>query len=69
MAHNPPLVGQAEDRVPRRGESYVKDFRPLRLGIFPLAKGHGELTLRALDIPGKQAIDVRYVRLTLQTAE
>ena len=27
------------DRVPREGESFVKDFRPLRLGVVELSKG------------------------------
>ncbi|MCX6638171.1 MAG: arylsulfatase [Acidobacteria bacterium] len=64
-AHDPPLVGEKDDRVPR-GESYVKDFRPLRLGAIPLPKGRGKLTLRALEIAGKQVADVRYVALTLR---
>jgi hypothetical protein len=62
-AHNPPLVGEAQDRVPR-GESYVKDFRPLRIGEIALAKGRGKLTLRAIEIAGKRVADVRYVALT-----
>jgi hypothetical protein len=61
--HDPPLVGAAFDRVPR-AESYVKDFRPLRLGVIRLARGRGELALRALHITGKQVADVRYVALT-----
>jgi arylsulfatase A-like enzyme len=61
-AHEPPLIGAAFDRVPR-GESYVKDFLPLHLGTIRLAKGRGQLTLRALEIPGKQVADVRYVSL------
>ncbi len=63
--HDPPLVGAEFDRVPRGGESYVKKFRPLRLGVFRLEKGRGQLTLRALDAPGKQVMDVRAVMLTL----
>lgn len=63
--HDPPLIGAEFDRVPRAGESYVKDFRPLRLGIFGLEKGRGELTLRALIVPGRQVMDVRAVMLTL----
>jgi hypothetical protein len=65
-AHDPPLVGAEQDRVPRRGESYVKDFKPLRLGVLTMEAGRGELTLRALKIPGEEAIDARYVVLTLQ---
>ena len=31
--YNPPLRGRESDRVPRAGESYVKDFRRLSLGV------------------------------------
>lgn len=62
-AWDPPLIGAAFDRVPRI-ESYVKDFRPLRLGTIRLKNARGKLTLRALEIPGKQVADVRYVALT-----
>jgi arylsulfatase A-like enzyme len=65
-AHDPPLVGAEHDRVPRDGESYVKDFKPLRLGVMTLEKGRGLLTLRALQVAGKQVMDVRAVSLTLQ---
>jgi hypothetical protein len=64
-AHDPPLRGAENDRVPRQGESYVKDFKPLRLGTLELSKGRGLLTLRALAVPGKQVMDVRSVMLTL----
>jgi arylsulfatase A-like enzyme len=65
-AHDPPLVGAEHDRVPREGESFMKDFKPLRLGRMTLAQGRGVLTLRALTIPGKQVMDVRAVLLTLE---
>jgi hypothetical protein len=65
-AHDPPEVGKADDRVPRRGESYVKDFKPLTLGTLELKRGRGLLTLRATDVPGKRAIEVRAVVLTLR---
>jgi len=61
--HDPPLVGKEFDRVPR-GESYVKDFKPFRLGVMALPKARGQLTLRAVDIPGKQVADVRYIMFT-----
>jgi arylsulfatase A-like enzyme len=64
-AHDPPLRGAEHDRVPRKGESYVKDFKPLRLGALELQPGRGLLTLRALTVPGKQVMDVRLVLLTL----
>jgi len=63
-AHDPPLEGKSEDRFDRGGESFVKDFRPLRLGAISLDKGRGAMTLRATDIPGKQVADVRYLILT-----
>jgi len=64
-AFDPPMI-DTMDRVPRKGESYMKDFRPLSLGVFRLQKGRGLLTLRALEMPGKQVMDVRAVTLTLR---
>jgi hypothetical protein len=64
-ANDPPLVGAADDRVPRQAESYVKDFKPLRLGEIRLDSGRGELTLRALKVAGKQVMDVRAIYLKL----
>jgi arylsulfatase A-like enzyme len=63
--HDPPLTGAEHDRVPRVGESYVKDFKPLALGTITLKGGRGALTLRATRIPGKQVMDVRSLVLTL----
>ncbi len=63
--HNPPLYGEEFDRCSRGSESFVKDFQPLDLGVFRLQKGRGLLTLHALDIPGRQVMDVRAVLLTL----
>ena len=64
-AHDPPLRGKEHDRVPRGAESYVKDFKPLSLGVVELPKGTGTLTLRATKVPGKQVADVRAVELIL----
>jgi hypothetical protein len=64
-AHDPPLRGAEHDRVPRDGESYVKDFKPLRLGVLTLEAGRGSLALRATHIAGKQVMDVRGLLLTL----
>ncbi|HEY1375980.1 MAG TPA: sulfatase-like hydrolase/transferase [Gemmataceae bacterium] len=63
-ANDPPLRGAEHDRV-ARGESYVKDFKPLKLGTVRLSPGRGLLTLRATRVPGKQVMDVRAVVLTL----
>lgn len=64
-AFDPPLVGAKIDRVQRHGESYVKDWKPLKLGTIDLKPGRGELTLRAKEVAGKHVADVRMVMLTL----
>lgn len=53
---DPPLRGMEHDRVPRM-ESYVKDFKALTLGVIHLEKGRGQLTLKALNVPGAQVMD------------
>ena len=63
--HDPPLCGAENDRVPRHHESYVKEFRPLRLGMLDLTPGRSLLRLRALTVPGRQVMDVRMAVLTL----
>jgi hypothetical protein len=63
-AWDPPL-NKGQDRIPRGGESYMKDFKTLPLGVMTLQKGTGQLTLRALDIPGETVADVRRITLTL----
>lgn len=62
--HDPPLIGTAQDRAPR-SESLVKDFAPMKAGRMRMEKGRGLLTLRALEIPGKEVADVRAVALRL----
>jgi hypothetical protein len=64
-SNDPPLRGKEHDRVPRAGESYVKDFRPLSLGVVELPAGKGTLTLRATKVPGAQVADVRQIELIL----
>ena len=61
-AHDVPARGQENDRVQRR-ESYVKDFKPLKMGKINLKKGKGELTLQATEIPGKTALEFRLLML------
>jgi arylsulfatase A-like enzyme len=61
---DPPLVGAAEDRVPRT-ESYIKEFRPLQVGVLPLRAGRNKLVLKAVEIPGQQAVDVWMLSLRL----
>ncbi len=64
-ANDPPALGAENDRSKREGESLVKDFKPLTLGVIDLPSGTGELTLRALKITGAQVAEVRAVFLKL----
>ena len=65
QAHDPPLEGASDDRVDRGSESYVKDFKPWTLGHINLPRGRGQLTLRALNVPGRSVMEVRYLVLKL----
>ena len=58
QANSAELKGAEHDRSPRM-ESYVKDFKPMKLGVLELKKGAGELKLRATKIPGKEAMEFR----------
>ena len=63
---DPPLYTN-QDTIPRpAGESQMKEFRGLNLGVLRLEKGRGLLTLRATKIPGRNVMDVRQVNLTLR---
>ncbi len=62
-SHDPPVRGGEHDRVVRQ-ESYVKDFKSMRLGTIDLEKGKGQLTLQATDIPGEQVMDFRLLMFT-----
>ncbi|WP_373517115.1 arylsulfatase [Pricia sp.] len=57
-ANNPPLKGMENDRAPRI-ESYVKDFKPMDLGTMVLKKGKGTLTLKTLEVAGREVAEVR----------
>ena len=61
-SHEVPSRGQENDRVERR-ESYVKDFKEIKIGKIKLTKGKGELTLKALEIPGEESIEFRLLML------
>ena len=60
--HEVPPRGGEHDRVPRQ-ESYVKDFRPMRVGAIDLSRGRSDLVLRATQIPGSQAMEFRLLML------
>ena len=64
-ANEPPLTGKENDRVPRKGESYVKNFQPLDAGTIELSEGRQTLTLQATKITGRQVMDVRLLVLSL----
>lgn len=61
-ANDPPVIGAEQDRV-QRAESYVKDFKPHRMGKIKLQAGAGQLILQAPHIPGKAAIEFRLLML------
>ena len=63
VVNDPPWLGAEFDRAIRKGESYVKDFKPMDLGVIHLKKGQNKLTLSALEIPGKQSIEMRLIML------
>lgn len=55
--HDPPLLGEAEDRFPRK-VSFHRNFKAWPLGVMDLPATSGPLTLRATHIPGNQVLDV-----------
>ena len=61
-AHDVPKLGAEHDLHPRM-ESYVKDFKAMTIGKIVLEKGKGELTLRATEIPGAEAMEFRLLTL------
>ncbi len=61
-AHDPPIVGAAEDKVVRQ-ESYEKDFKPINIGKIHLTEGDGVVILTAPKIPGDQALELRLLTL------
>lgn len=62
---DPPLITD-QDVIPRpSAESVMKDFKILEAGKVKLSKGKGDLVLRALEIPGKEVMQVRAINLHL----
>ena len=60
-AHNPDPI-PSPDRV-RRGEVYEKIWAPLTLGTVKLSKGRTKLVVKAIEIPGDMAFDLKAVQL------
>jgi arylsulfatase A-like enzyme len=64
---DPPLYTN-QDTIPRpAGESKMKEFKPLDLGVIKLTKGLATMTLQAKEIPGASVADLRALTLTLVT--
>lgn len=61
-ANDPPLEGKEENKIDMR-ESLTKDFKPMSLGVIELSAGRGEMTLRATEIVGGQALEFRRLML------
>jgi arylsulfatase A-like enzyme len=58
VANEVPLIGAAEDRF-QRVEGYVRDWRPMTLGVVQLEPGKTTLTLRAREVAGGEVADMR----------
>ncbi|MEM8734367.1 MAG: arylsulfatase [Planctomycetota bacterium] len=62
--NDPPAVGAEHDRVPRKTQSLMKDWKPLSLGRIELEAGRQELELSATKFVGEKSIDMRLLMLT-----
>jgi hypothetical protein len=56
-------IGAEQDRTVRM-ESYVKNFRPLNMGVIELPAGAGELVLKTTQMPGDESIEFRLLLLS-----
>jgi arylsulfatase A-like enzyme len=63
VANDPPSVGVTFDRARRKSESFVKDFKPMNLGVIHLKVGRNPLVLTALEKPGNQVMEMRLLML------
>jgi arylsulfatase A len=61
-AHDPPPL-PSPTRGGTRYEVPEKIWRPLTLGTVKLQKGSAKVTVRAVDIPGKQMFDLKAVKI------
>jgi hypothetical protein len=60
--NNVPLLGMEHDKV-ERDESYVKDFKPMKLGKLYLKKGNGRLTLSSTLLNAKDDLECNMITL------
>ncbi len=60
--HDVPLTGMENDRD-LRTESYVKDWREMKIGTLHLTPGRKALTLKAITVPGDEVAEMRMLML------
>jgi hypothetical protein len=65
-AFDPPIWDKSKERV-AESHYFVKDFKPLELGVLTLKEGRDTLTLTAPKLVGGRGVDVYSV--VLQKAE
>ncbi len=58
VANDAPLRGMENDRF-ERAEGYVRDWRPMKLGVIHLRPGLATLTLKATKVAGNEVADMR----------
>jgi hypothetical protein len=63
MENNAPLIGMEHDNVPRE-ESYIKDFKPLKLGVVHLKAGSGSLKVQSNSLLKANDLDIKLLTLT-----
>jgi hypothetical protein len=68
VANDAPLRGMEDDRF-ERVEGYVKDWRPMKLGVIHLRPGRAALTLKATKVPGNQVADMRLLMFRRVTTD
>jgi hypothetical protein len=61
--NNAPLIGMEHDNVPRE-ESYIKDFKPLKLGVVHLNAGSGTLKVQSKSLLKANDLDMKLLTLT-----
>lgn len=66
-ANDPPAVGAEHDRAARGGESLVKDFKPMTMGLINLSAGRNDLVLRAPKVAKDEVMEVRMIELRRRT--
>lgn len=60
--NNAPLLGMEHDNVPRE-ESFIKDFKPLKLGVMHLKPGSGTLKIFSNSLLKANDLDIKLVTL------